>query len=71
MRGDIVDAVCRALENVGDPARAEGQQAYMKSAMPFRGLTAPQLNSTLRPLLADPAYRLVRSDEWDATIRGL
>lgn len=71
MRGDLVDAVCRALENVGDPARAEGQQAYMKSAMPFRGVTAPQLKAILRPLLADPAYRLVGCDEWEATIRGL
>ena len=52
-------------------ARAEGQQAYMKSAMPFRGDTAPQLKATLRPLLADPAYRLVECDEWEATIRGL
>jgi 3-methyladenine DNA glycosylase AlkD len=67
----MVDAVCRALENVGDPARAEGQQAYMKSAMPFRGVTAPQLKAILRPLLADPAYRLVGCDEWEATIRGL
>jgi 3-methyladenine DNA glycosylase AlkD len=67
----MVDAVCRALENVGDSARAEGQQAYMKSAMPFRGVTAPQLKAILRPLLADPAYRLVGCDEWEATIRGL
>lgn len=59
----MVDAVCRALENVGDPARAEGQQAYMKSAMPFRGVTALQLKATLRPLLADPAYRLVGCDD--------
>jgi len=71
VRGDLVDAVCRALENVGDPARAEGQQAYMKSALAFRGVTAPQLKATLRPLVADPAYRLVGSDEWEATIRGL
>jgi 3-methyladenine DNA glycosylase AlkD len=71
VRGDLVDAVCRVLEQVGDPDRARGQQAYMKSTMPFRGIRAPQLKATLRPLLADPAYRLLTRDEWEATIRGL
>ena len=71
VRGDLLDAVCRELEKAGDPARAKGQQAYMKSAMPFRGVTAPHLRATLRPLLADPSYRLVERDEWEATIRGL
>jgi len=70
-RGDLVDAVCRELEAAGDPDRAKGQQAYMKSAMPFRGITSPHLKATLRPLLADPAYRLGERDEWEATIRGL
>jgi 3-methyladenine DNA glycosylase AlkD len=43
----------------------------MKSAMPFRGITAPQLKATLRPLLVDPAYLLTGRDEWEATVRGL
>jgi 3-methyladenine DNA glycosylase AlkD len=71
VRGDVVKAVCRALEKAADPGRARGQQAYMKSAMPFRGITAPELRATLRPLLADPAYHLSGSDEWEATVRGL
>jgi 3-methyladenine DNA glycosylase AlkD len=71
VRHDVIDAVCRELEKAGDPARAKGQQAYMKSVMAFRGVTAPQLKAALRPLLADPAYRLAGRDEWEATIRGL
>ncbi len=71
VRGDLVDAVCRVLEQVGDPDRARGQQAYMKSTMPFRGIRAPHLKATLKPLLADPAYRLLARDEWEATIRRL
>lgn len=67
----MVDAVCRELGTAGDPDRAAGQQAYLKSAMPFRGITAPQLTATLRPLLADPAYLLTGRDEWEATIRAL
>ena len=68
---DLVEAVCRELEAAGDPARGVGQQAYMKSAMPFRGLTSPALKATLRPLLADPAYLMSDRDEWEATVREL
>jgi 3-methyladenine DNA glycosylase AlkD len=71
VRGDVIDAVCRELERAGDPGRAAGQQAYMKSAMPFRGITSPTLRSALRPLLADPAYLLTERDEWEATVRAL
>jgi len=70
-RRDVIDAVCRGLELAGDPERALRQRAYMKSAMPFRGIRAPALKAILRPLLADPAYRLVDRGEWEATIRGL
>jgi 3-methyladenine DNA glycosylase AlkD len=71
VRDDVVDAVRRELEQAGDPVRAVGQQAYMKSAMPFRGITSPSLRAILRPLLADPAYLLGDRDEWEGTIRGL
>ncbi|HEY5247015.1 MAG TPA: DNA alkylation repair protein [Dermatophilaceae bacterium] len=71
VRGDVVQAVCRELETAGDPERAKGQQAYMKSAMPFRGISSPQLKAVLRPLLADPAYVLSDRNEWEATVCGL
>lgn len=71
LRADVVDAICRALEKAADPDRAKGQQAYMKSTMHFRGITSPTLRATLRPILADPAYRLSGRDEWEATVRGL
>jgi 3-methyladenine DNA glycosylase AlkD len=71
VQGDLVDAVCRVLQKSGDPERARGQQAYMKSAMPFRGISSPQLKATLRPLLADPAHLLSAREQWEATIRGL
>jgi len=71
VRGDVVDAVCRELETAGDPDLAKGQQAYLKSTMPFRGISAPALKATLRPVLADPAYLLTGRDEWEATVRRL
>ena len=71
VRKDVVDAVCRLLAGAGDPDRAKGQQTYMKSAMPFRGISAPRLKAALAPLLADPAYLLDGRQEWEATIREL
>ena len=54
-----------------DPERAVGQQAYMKSALPYLGLTSPVLRTALRPVLADPAYRIGSREEWEATVRRL
>lgn len=49
---DFVESIRAALAANADPERAIGQQRYMKSAMPYRGLTLPQLRSVLRPLFA-------------------
>jgi 3-methyladenine DNA glycosylase AlkD len=43
----------------------------MKSQMPYRGITAPQLKSLLRPILADPALRIGERREWEAAVRDL
>jgi 3-methyladenine DNA glycosylase AlkD len=55
------------LAAAGDPARAEAQQRYMKSAMPYHGLTLPELRTILRPHLAE----LAAADraEWEQTVR--
>jgi len=47
----LVSSVRRALADAGDPDIAVGQQAYMKSEMPFRGVPAPVLKAVLRPFL--------------------
>jgi 3-methyladenine DNA glycosylase AlkD len=65
----LIDAVRVALAERADPERAAAQQRYMKSAMPYRGLSSPQLKATMRPLLAEhpPADRA----SWEATVREL
>ncbi|GAA1160089.1 DNA alkylation repair protein [Nocardioides aquiterrae] len=65
----LVTAVRAALAERADPERAAAQQRYMKSAMPYRGLAAPQLKAALRPLLAEhpPEDRA----SWEATVREL
>ena len=52
-----------------DPERAAGQQRYMRSAMPFHGLTSPERRLVTRPVLA--AHRLATREEWEATVRRL
>ena len=71
MHRDLVDAIHAALARHADPARAAGQQRYMKSAIPYRGLTSPQLTAALRPILADAGFRIADRDSWQATIRSL
>ncbi|WP_460773806.1 DNA alkylation repair protein [Microbacterium sp. GXF7504] len=38
---DLAALIRRRLRDAGDPARAVGQQAYMKSALPFHGVRVP------------------------------
>jgi len=68
---DLVDTIRAELARHADPARAAGQQRYMKSTIPYRGLTSPQLTAVLRPILADPGFRIADGDGWEATIRTL
>ena len=67
----LVAAVRAALAGAGDPVRAAGQQAYMKSAMPYRGITSPELRALLRPLLADAASSPASRAAWEADVRAL
>ncbi|MFL6165193.1 MAG: DNA alkylation repair protein [Ornithinibacter sp.] len=67
----MVVAVRSALAGAGDPDRAAGQQRYMKSAMPYRGVTSPQLRALLRPLLTDPALAPASREVWEADVREL
>jgi 3-methyladenine DNA glycosylase AlkD len=67
--GDVVAAVRGALRAAADPAVAPGQQAYMKSSMPYHGVTAPRLKQVLRPILA--AYRPADRDAWETDVRTL
>jgi 3-methyladenine DNA glycosylase AlkD len=67
----VVSAIRATLAGAGDPERATAQQAYMKSAMPFRGITSPELKALLRPILADPDLRLPTRHTWEGAVREL
>lgn len=69
MTVDSLLAALRAgLDGHADPVRAVQQQAYMKSALPYRGVTAPELRRVARPLIrASPLDRA----EFEVAIRTL
>ena len=66
---DFASAVRDALAARANPERAAGQQRYMKSALPYHGLTSPELAVALRPILRDPGLAMRSRDEWATTIR--
>ena len=65
----LVTAVRDGLAEHADPATAEEQQRYMKSAMPYRGLKTPLLRSVVRPLIAE--HLLPDRGQWEAAVRTL
>lgn len=69
----LVEAIRAALDDpgVGDPERAVAQRAYMKSPMPFRGISKPELTAILAPLLRDPALAPTTREEWADAVRSL
>ena len=68
--GLIVLGQLRAsLAGAGDPDRAKAQQAYMKSEMPYYGISSPELKALLRPHLL--GFRPRNRAEWDEAVRTL
>ncbi|GAA4426217.1 DNA alkylation repair protein [Georgenia halophila] len=66
---ELVNRVRAALAAAGDPERAAGQQRYMRSVMPFHGLTSAELTRTVRSVYAE--HRLTERARWEATVRAL
>lgn len=68
---ELAEAVRRSLADAADPVRAVGQQAYMKSEMPFYGVPVPQVRSIARAAVRggdvhDPAVLLAAALQlWD------
>ncbi|PRY42187.1 DNA alkylation repair protein [Umezawaea tangerina] len=62
---DLVEAARAGLAEAADPVKAEGMRAYMKSAMPFRGVAKPERAKLARALFA--AHPMPDRDTWRAT----
>ncbi len=65
----LVAQVRASLAAAGDRGRAQGQQRYMRSSMPFHGVRSPELRRIVGPVLRahPPADRAM----WEATVREL
>jgi 3-methyladenine DNA glycosylase AlkD len=66
---DLLTAVRAGLAALADPVKAPQMQAYMKSAMPYRGVATPPRRTLMKELLAarPPTARAT----WAATVRAL
>lgn len=49
----LVKAIRTGLAELADPVKAPVMRAYMKSAMPFRGVASPERNVLLKRVLTD------------------
>jgi 3-methyladenine DNA glycosylase AlkD len=62
----LISAIRAGLAEAGDPVRARGAQAYMKSAMPFHGVAVPEVRHLARAQLA--AHPLADRQAWHDTV---
>ncbi len=65
----LIAALQREFEKRADPARAPQMQAYMKSAMPYYGIAAPDQRRVCREVFA--AHPLDGFDAWRDTVLAL
>lgn len=66
---ELVERIRVSLREAGDPGRAAGQQAYMKSSMPFLGIRVPEVRRITRDVVGretDPGVLLSAARSlWD------
>lgn len=58
-----------ALAAAADPERAPRMQAYMKSAMPYRGITSPDMRTITKRVFAE--HPLESCEQWRAAVLEL
>ncbi|HQV58048.1 MAG TPA: DNA alkylation repair protein, partial [Ilumatobacteraceae bacterium] len=65
----LIGELRTAIGERGDPLRAAQQQRYMKSTIPYRGLSSAELRSVVKPILDQ--HRLPTPQEWATAIGHL
>ncbi len=69
MTHPLVQAIRRRLADAADPEKAPQMQAYMKSAMPYRGVSAPMLKRLCRDVFV--THPLPTPSEWERVVLEL
>lgn len=65
----LLHALRAALVRVAEPARAQAMQAYMKSAMPYHGVSAANVRVVCREVFTD--YPFETAEAWRADVLTL
>jgi 3-methyladenine DNA glycosylase AlkD len=65
----LIRALRRALDDVADPDKAQGMRAYMKSEMPYLGISTVPLRKASKAVIA--AHPLESFEEWRDTVLEL
>jgi 3-methyladenine DNA glycosylase AlkD len=65
----LIRALRRALAGAADPGKAPGMQAYMKSEMPYLGVSTVPLRKATKAVLA--AHPLESFEDWRDTVLSL
>ena len=65
----LAKAMRSGLAAAANPERAPGMQAYMKSEMPYRGVSAPEMRALAKRVLAE--HPLSSCYEWRAAVLEL
>ncbi|MEE2776545.1 MAG: DNA alkylation repair protein [Acidobacteriota bacterium] len=69
MNTTLIRRIRRQLREQGDPEKAAGMRAYMKSEMPYHGVQTTPLRKICRDAFA--ALPIDDDDAWRATVLGL
>lgn len=69
MNSPLVSTIRQALADNANPEKAPGMRAYMKSAMPYRGVQTPVRRKLVRAALR--AHPLSSREAWRAAIQDL
>ena len=69
MTRELVTVIRQALADNANPEKAGGMRAYMKSAMPYRGVQTPMRRKLVRAALR--AHPLQNREDWLAAILEL
>lgn len=69
MTDSLRAALIARLSATGDPARAEGQQRYMKSQLPFHGVRVPEVRRLARSVAKD--HPLPDAGAWEEAVLGI
>jgi len=65
----LAAAIRSALAEAANPERAPGMQAYMKSEIPYRGISSPEMRVITKRVFAD--HPIATCDRWRAAVLEL